>query len=398
MNIFKRPSLFLLSLLLTFFTLSLSSCGTDDPLPENDVVVEPNDPNSPNATDKDDFDKLVVSQMSSQGMPAVATIVFKGDQILYEKYYGKANIEQNLALNQDNLFLIASVSKTVTGAALLRLYDEGKFGLDDPINDYLSFPVNHPSSSTPITFRMLLTHTSSIADGDLLYDNYTFGGDTPLALKPFMESYLKTGGTRYNANDNFLENAPGTQFEYTNAGSALIGVLVEEISEMSFTDYTRQNIFTPLGMSSASWRLDEITGTIVEPYNVEDGKFVKIDHYTTPDYPNGGLRTTPRDYFKFFSTIITGGSANGYQLLKPETAKLMYTSQIPTIDPTMGFQMYQEESPLALWGHNGGEEGTTTDVVFDPVTKIGVIVFTNMSDMNLEPVYVKGFELGKKIQ
>jgi CubicO group peptidase (beta-lactamase class C family) len=395
MKIIKFPVLFLLALLL--FTFSLSSCGGEDPAPENNVVVEPNDPSDPNATDKDAFDAYIVSEMSSQSMPSLATLVFKGDEILYEKYYGKANLEQDLALNKDHLFLVASVSKTVTGAALLRLYDEGRFGLDDPINDYLSFPVNIPNQSTPITFRMLLTHTSSIADGDLLYDNYTFGGDTPLALKPFMESYLKVGGSRYNANDNFLDRAAGTQFEYSNAGSALIGVLVEEISGMSFTDYTRQNIFTPLGMNTSSWRLDEITGTIVQPYNVEDGNFVKIDHYTMPDYPNGGLRTTPREFSNFLNAIMNDGSYNGYQLLKPETAKSMYTPQT-SLDPTMGFQMSLEEESLGLWGHNGGEEGTSTDVVFDPVTKISVIVFTNMSDIDLQSVYIKAFELGKKIQ
>ena len=388
---------YLFLLLILSFSLIFSSCGGEDPAPDNDIVVEPNDPNDPNAADKDAFDNFVVSEMSSQSMPAMAALVFKGDKILYEKYYGKAIIEQNLALTKDHLFLVASVSKTVTGAALLRLYDEGKFRLDDPINNYLPFAVTIPNHNVPITFRMLLTHTSSIADGDLLYDNYTFGEDTPLELKSFMESYLKVGGSRYDANDNFLQQPAGTKFEYSNAGSALIGVLIEEISGMSFTDYTRQHIFTPLGMNKSSWRLDEITGTIAQPYNVEDGEFIKIEHYTMPDYPNGGLRTTPREFSNFLNAIMNGGSYNGYQLLKPETAKTMYTPQT-SLDPTMGFHMSLEEESLGLWGHNGGEEGTSTDVVFDPVTKIGVIVFTNMSDVDLQSVYVKAFELGKKLQ
>lgn len=392
MNIIKFSVLLVLALL---FTFSFSSCEGDDPAPDNDVVVEPNDPNDPNLADKNTFDEFVVAQMKSQGTPAMGVLVFKGDQILHEKYYGKASLEQNINLTKDHLFLVASVSKTVTGAALLRLYDEGKFGLDDPINDYLPFAVNVPNHTTPITFRMLLTHTSSIADTDELFV-YNYGSDTPIQLKDFMESYLAVGGSLYSP-DNFLEAAAGTKFEYSNAGSALIGVLVEQISGKSFVDYTRQTIFSPLGMNKTSWRLDEITGTIVQPYKVEDGEFVKIEHYTMPDYPNGGLRTTPREFSNFLNAIMNEGSYNGYQVLKPATAKMMYTPQTP-LDPTMGFHMYLEEESLGLWGHNGGEEGTSADAVFDPITKIGVIVFTNVEDIDTQVVYIKGFELGKKIQ
>lgn len=408
MNILKFPLLILFALLFTF-SLSLSSCGGDsDPEPDTDVVDPDPSPDTGGDTggggtdqatlDKKAFDDFIAAQMSSQKLPAVGAIIFKGDQILYEGYYGKSNIEQNLALAEDHLFLIASISKTVTGVALLRLYDEGKFDLDDPINDYLSFPVVNPNSTVPITFRMMLTHTSSITDGDNLYGNYTFGGDTPLELKPFIESYLKVGGSRYDAEANFADAAPGTEFNYSNAGSALIGVLVEEISRMSFTAYTKQNIFTPLEMISTSWKLSEITGTIVQPYELEGNNFSKIDHYTFPDYPNGGLRTTPREMAKFTAAIANGGTYNGYELLKAATVTEMLKKQVPNLDGTMGLHMFLQNESLGLWGHNGGEQGTSTEMAFDPVTKIGVLVFTNMSDANLDEAYKQAFELGKKLQ
>jgi len=102
--------------------------------------------------------------MTEQGLPAIATIVFKNDNILYESYFGKANREENIDLDKDHLFLIGSISKTITATALLRLYDQGKFDLDDEINKYLPFEVNVPNQTTPITFRMLLTHTASLSD------------------------------------------------------------------------------------------------------------------------------------------------------------------------------------------------------------------------------------------
>ena len=411
MNIVKFP-MFLLALLFTFSVL-LSSCGSgggeDDPEPDPDVVVDPPVDNGGGETNADQkaFNDFVISQMVSKKIPALGAIVFQGDKILHEGYYGKSSIEKNLALANDHLFLIASISKTVTGVALLRLYEEGKFGLDDSINDYLSFNVKNPNSSIPITFRMLLTHSSSILDGDNLYGNKTFNGDTPLALQPFMESYLKTGGSRYDSEANFSEEAPGTEFNYSNAGTALIGVLVEEISGKSFTEYTQTNIFTPLGMTNSSWKLGNITGTIVQPYELQDGEAVKIENYTFPDYPNGGLRTTPREMSKFVAAIANGGTFNGYQLLKSSTVAEMLKKQIPNVDETMGLHMFLQDANLGLWGHNGGEDGTTTEMAFDPVTKIGVLIFTNVSaedenvgdaiDDALIEIYKKGFELGKKL-
>ncbi len=426
MNILRFPVLLVLALLLVF---SVSSCGGDeDPEPDEPdvVVVDPddggdggdggdgddggddgNDGGNTNQ-DKQVFDDFIAARMSANKIPAVGTVIFKDGQILHEGYYGKSNIAQGLDLTADHLFLIASISKTVTGVSLLRLYDEGKFGLDDPINDYLSFPVVNPNSATPITFRMLLTHSSSITDGDNLYGNKTFNGDTPLSLKDFMESYLKVGGSRYDADANFSEETPGTEFNYSNAGTALIGVLVEQISGKSFTEYTQTNIFTPLGMTNSSWKLGNITGTIVQPYELQDGELVKIENYTFPDYPNGGLRTTPREMAKFVAAIANGGTFNGYQLLKSATVTEMLKKQIPSVDNTMGLHMFLQNESLGLWGHNGGEDGTTTEMAFDPVTKIGVLVFTNVSaedenvgesiDNTLIEMYEKGFELGKKLQ
>ncbi len=402
MNIQKFP---VLALLLLLFSFTLLSCGDDEVETKGKEKDDDTEQNNP---DIEAFNDFIMEKMSAQKIPAVGTIIFKGDKILHEEYFGKSNIEQDLALEDDHLFLIASISKTVTGTALLQLYDKGEFDLDDPINDYLSFTVENPNFDTPITFRMVLAHTSSITDGDNLYGNKTFNGDTPIALRPLMESYLKVGGSRYDANANFSQAEPGTELNYSNAGSALIGVLVEEISEKSFTEYTQTNIFTPLGMTNSSWKLGNITGTIVQPYELQDGEAVKVENYTFPDYPNGGLRTTPREMAKFTAAIANGGTYNGVEILKSSTVTEMLKIQYPNVDQEMGLHMFFRNEDMNLWGHNGGEDGTTTEMVFDPVTKIGVLVFTNISaeDENvgktinntLVEMYEKAFELGKKLQ
>jgi len=209
--------------------------------------------------------------MKYQDIPAMSVLLFREGNILYEEYFGKSNLQNNITLASNHLFLMASISKVVTATALLQLYDDGLFNLDDNINDYLSFEVNVPGQSVDITFRMLLTHTSGIEDGSALDDQYYYGEDSPISLAFFLENYLVAGGAFYNANENFYGFEPGTRHRYSNIGNALIGLLVEQISGIDFNTYCKQNIFNPLEMSNTFWRLDEISQTIVTPYDYENG-------------------------------------------------------------------------------------------------------------------------------
>ena len=148
---------------------------------------------------------------------------------------------------------MASISKTITATALLQLFDNGKFKLDDNINDYLDFKVEIPGYSKVITFRMLLTHTSGIADGKVLDEEYYYGKDSPVKLDFFLEEYLVDGGEYYYKNQNFHDFEPGSDHEYSNVGNALIAGLVEDISGMEFNAYCKKNIFEPLKMNSTFW-------------------------------------------------------------------------------------------------------------------------------------------------
>lgn len=368
-------------LLIISFLLPFCSCSKDD------VIIN----------NTDDFEQYIQDEMDAQKIPALSALIFKEDQIIYEKYFGKANLEQDIALESGHLFLLASVSKTITATALLQLYDQGLFSLDDKINDYLSFDVNVPNRNTDITFRMLLTHTSAIADGSALDGQYYYGQDSPVALDYFLENYLVPGGDFYNASENYYDFEPGTKYEYSNEGSALIAVLVEDISGMDFNTYCKQNIFNKLGMTNTYWRLSEINQTIVQPYNYSSGKYEAIPHYTFTDYPNGGLRSTAGDMFKFLSTITQNGTFNNYQMLKPETVKAMITPQIPAIDKEVGLHIFLMDRDNNLWGHDGGEQGVATIMAFNPETKIGAIIFTNQGDADLDEILVESYKLGVKL-
>ncbi|MCC5944728.1 MAG: beta-lactamase family protein [Bernardetiaceae bacterium] len=341
--------------------------------------------------DSNAFRDYLLSEMDRQDIPALAALVFRGDQIVYEDYLGKSNIDADLDLAADHVFLLASISKVVTATALLQLYEQNRFDLDEPVNDYLDFTVQPPGTSTAITFRMLLTHTSGIADGSAMDNHYYYGEDSPIALGTFLQGYLVPGGADYNSRENFHDFEPGTDHEYSNIGSALIAHLVERISGTEFNSYCKQNIFRPLGMNSTFWRLSEINQTIVTPYEGDEA----IEHYTFTDYPNGGLRTTARDLFTFAKAFTQGGRTNDHQLLERTTIEQMLTLQIPSLDNTMGLHLFRFDANENIWGHDGGEKGTSTIMGFNPDTQIGVILLANESDANLDAALLRGYNAGK---
>ena len=118
--------------------------------------------------------------------------IVENDQIIWKGAYGYASIEQNKPVGDSTIFHIASISKLLTGTALMQLWEEGLFDLDDDINNYLPFEIRNPNyPDDPITFRMLLTHTSSINDDwtQLIY-LYTYIIDSPVSLESFVENYF----------------------------------------------------------------------------------------------------------------------------------------------------------------------------------------------------------------
>lgn len=330
-----------------------------------------------------EYENYIKQQMKKQNIQAFAVLLFIEDQILYQGNFGFSNVETQTPLNQDDVFLMASVSKMVTATALLQLIDQGKFSLDDNINDFLPFTVSIPHQETKITFRMLLTHTSAIADGAALDNQYFYGKDSPIKLKYFLENYFTPNGKLYNAQDNFHSHKPGAKFNYSNVGSALIGYLVEYNSGMDFAKYTQKYIFKPLGMANSHWRLANIKNNIVTLY--EDGE--PVENYTFTDYPNGGLYSTALDMHKFIYTIANYGRFDGPRIVSHKLMTEMFKSQIPDIDETVGLQIYYNNQESRMWGHEGGEQGITTYVGSNlSNNKAGVILFATNSDVELQEI------------
>jgi CubicO group peptidase (beta-lactamase class C family) len=274
------------------------------------------------------------------------------------------------------------VSKTITATALMQLYDDGLIGLDDDINAHLPFSVRNPDyPSDPITYRMLLSHTSSISDEHQnTLELYCYNTDCPTTLLSFFTDVFSPGGA-YNSPNNFSADAPGAAEDYSNLGNALIGLLVEQISGQPFDTYCRDQIFNPLGMTKTEWRLSASPlAELATPYS--NDLPAGDPQYSFPDYPNGGLRTTPSDLSRFLRMFIQGGTFEGANILKPATVAMMQTKQFGSAEMCLTFY-YETFEGRSLLGHSGGEMGVTSEMYFDPATKVGAILFNNDDDADL---------------
>jgi CubicO group peptidase (beta-lactamase class C family) len=345
-------------------------------------------------------------QLRILNVPGLAAAIVKDGKVVCTAAVGMANIEEKSPVTQDTLFLVASISKTITATALMQLYEQGKFQLDDDVNVYLPFKVRIPNAPTsPITFRQLLTHTSSIRDneayincarwcgyGSSINSFVTRGTDSPISLANFTMGYLTLGGAYYDQSENFESSAPGTVNAYSNMGIVLAGFLVEMISGAPFDKYCKDRIFTPLAMHKTSWRLAETDQTILAiPYNRSSSGYVSHGQYGEADYPDGMLRTSVVELAHFLIAYIRGGLYDGQKILKSTTVQEMLKRQT-SLDSDQGLVWYKETiEGKTVWGHEGSDHGASAIMWFDPENDAGVILMANGHWDHEEPLLVSLF-------
>jgi CubicO group peptidase (beta-lactamase class C family) len=329
------------------------------------------------------LDSFFTATMATNHIPGLAACIVKKDSILWQGYYGYADISKNTPVTDSTIFMLASISKTIMVTALMQLHEHGKFHLDDSINAYLPFQVRNPTfPGIPITFQMLLTHTSSIQDNWNAMPGQL--GDYPMSLATYLQKYFTPGEEYYDPGLNFYAYSPGSIWNYSNIGAALAGYLVEVISGVPFDKYCRDSVFAPLQMSNTAWFLRDLDTTLVaRPYTYSNGTYVDNGLYGYPDYPDGQLRTTAASLAKFLMANMNGGELKGSRILDSSTVHMTRTVFVPTV--FLGFLSYQwgliwykeKWSGHDLWGHEGGDPGVTTSMRLSESDTIGVIFLSN---------------------
>jgi len=329
------------------------------------------------------LDSFIRATMVFWHIPGVATWCSKNGQVIWQRCFGYARLHDadSIPVADTTLFMLASISKTIVATAAMQVWERGEFNLDDDINNYLPFSVRNPNyPDSIITFRMLMTHTSSIRDNWTVLDSlYVWGGDSPIALGYFLQSYFVPGGVYYDSAANFYNWSPGHVWEYNSVAVALLGYLVETIED-SFPIHCQDSIFNPLSMHETSWFLAGLdTNHIAVPYHWAGSFYQPYQHYGYPDYPDGQLRTSSLQLARHLTAIMHYGVADSVRILDSATVTLMRTIQYQVAPYLMMglIWAYWNTGTRWIWYHDGADYGVSTVNAFCPAESSAVIVLTN---------------------
>ena len=362
------------------------------------------------------IDQTMNEYLAKGYIPGAVALIVRNGKIVYEKSFGFSDIENKSPLKNDNIFRIASQSKAITSLAVMMLWEEGKFTLDEPISKYIpEFKnpkvlvwFNEKDSSysaqpakSEITIRQLLTHSSGISYAAIGTKEFN-----AIYAKAHVPSGIGIGNTSDVLADKMkilgtlpLRHNPGEQWTY-GLNTDLLGYFVEVISGLSFDDFLRQRIFKPLGMNDTYFYLPkEKQSRLVSLYEFKKDKenelikasviYDKVD----PGYPNlagkyfsggAGLSSTVEDYAKFLQLFLNKGEYNGVRLLSRKTVELMLTNQLQTPITErfgLGFGLENSEndykSPYSIGSFSWGGAFSTTYWA-DPKEKLIAVIYTNI--------------------
>ncbi|MCJ8211339.1 beta-lactamase family protein [Mucilaginibacter sp. RS28] len=336
------------------------------------------------------LDSLISKKMEQKGIVGIGAAIIVNKNLVWKKGYGYADRELKKPFTTSTIMNIASVSKTITGACMMKAIEQGKINLDEDINHYLPFKIVNPYfPQDVITLRQLATHTSSLTDRYPFYTDSTYfnGKDSPEELATFLKNYFVQGG-RYYSKENFLDHKPGTCRDYSNIGAALAGYIVENKTGEKLNIYSRRYLFKPLGMQHTSWFLSETNlANHSKLYDKKDGQVVDIPLYGCTTYPDGGLRTTVEDLAKFYNCLLNDGKQGNKQILQKRSVQEMLRLQFSDNNKPENVNPKKLNSGL-FWstkmggeriGHNGSDPGVRTFMLSDLNKEVAVILFVNTS-------------------
>lgn len=254
----------------------------------------------------------------------IVTLVMEKGKVVHHDAAGMADIAKGRAMEKDALFWIASMTKSVNGAAILCLVDDGKLSLDEPASKWLPELANvtvagGAKPEKPITLRMLLSHTAGIAFPSRKPT------DGAISLKAYVASLIKTP----------LAFQPGSAYEY-GFGPTVAGRILEIVSGMKYEDFLRTRLFEPLGMKDTTfhpddahrariartYKMDEDTHELVPGYNPFVTSDASVHHMPEPA---GGLFSTAQDMGRFYAMVANGGEFDGKRILSAKAVQEMLT-------------------------------------------------------------------------
>jgi CubicO group peptidase (beta-lactamase class C family) len=354
------------------------------------------------------LDVLMRSALNTAHIPGAAIAIIDGGELVRAAGFGWADLSSRQRMTAATLINVASCTKPVTATAVMQLVARGQVQLDADINRYLPFRVTHPvQPGARITVRDLLTHMSGIADGPAYAASYHCG-DVNTTLAGWLRSYLTRGGARYDASNNFNAFGPGVQWQYSNIGFGLLGLLIESVAHMPYEAYLRTRVLEPLGMRCSQVSLAGLNaGSLATPYTyVDDGNFAAVPlikprwlptgtraqqvphcQYSFATPPDGLLRTSAAQFARFLMATLNDGAIDGNRILPADVVQQMLADQsvrypVNEPGPLQGLAWVAQDAPenARIWFHTGSDPGVASVIALRRSDRRALVLLANSNE------------------
>ncbi|MBD5220250.1 MAG: beta-lactamase family protein [Bacteroidales bacterium] len=344
------------------------------------------------------MDSLLTTVFPSDTEPGAVVLVMKDDSTLYSRAFGLARISEvdTVPFTDSTLTNICSISKQFAAVAMLKLAEQGKISLDDPVSKY--FPEFRAAFFDSINIRHLLSHTSGLPDTRprtlAEWEDYVRRHpDAPFAgLSDYKLHAQSQESVKYMEDLDSLVFAPGTAYEYQNPTFQLAELIVERVTGEPFTAWMKREIFEPAGMRVTVYfePSDEADPRFAHAYSAPESTWVEDDYGETNFFPSkadGAIFTTPREFYSWLRAFF-GGKIVGEESVRQAITPVIATD-IPGSSYGLGFFLEQAQGrPLKVY-HTGDNGGFFTYEAYYPEQGVAYMVFANRADWSREDTAAK---------
>lgn len=333
----------------------------------------------------------IKEMMKELDVVGLSVAVVKKGKIIYNHSFGLKDIAANTPLTNEDIFRIASISKSFSATSIMQLVEAGKLSLDDDFSKLVGFTVRNPKfPQTVITLRMVMSHTASINDSQGYFS---------------LDVIDPAKGTNYSKCYNDYE--PGTKYQYCNLDYNMTGTVIERISGERFDNYVRNHILKPLelyggycvdsldaGRFSTIYDYDSTKKLVPSP-GAYDPRRQEIQNYvmgySTPVFsPTGGMKISAADLARYMTMHMQHGKYNGVRIISKKSSRTMQTTVAEKEGYALAIMHTDKLIPgKKLTGHTGSAYGLYSAMFFNSKEKFGIVVITN----GCNPVYKDGYNL-----
>ncbi|HET6974688.1 MAG TPA: serine hydrolase [Pyrinomonadaceae bacterium] len=333
--------------------------------------------------DFSELDKLVPVELKEKNTPGAVIAIISGDQVIYQKAFGVANVETNAPMQAEMLFRLGSTTKMFTAAALLTLAEKDKIKMNEPIGNRVKGLDAKLSQVTP---HYLLSNSAGIRD---------------FAAPTISNDDAALGNMVRGWKDDVFFADQGEIYSYSSAGFWLSGFVVEDLYGKPYAVAMTELLFTPLGMERTTLRpFMAITYPFATGHAVEGGKpaILRPMFNNVAMWPAGSIFSNAKDLSRWVIALMNEGKVEGKQLLSPSLINQMVQHHVPVPGETDSYYGYGltvfKYKGLEFVGHGGFSRGYGSMIQMAPSRKFAVIVLTNKSGETMRKSLNKAMEIG----